>query len=70
MDEKPKAPARLKLDDLPEAPGVYLYRDRQGRIVYVEALDATGARVGAGCTDDVVVVSGESVDVTVTIFAL
>jgi excinuclease ABC subunit C len=31
----PQAPARLKLDDLPDAPGVYLYRDRQGRVIYV-----------------------------------
>jgi excinuclease ABC subunit C len=28
-------PARLKLDDLPDSPGVYLYRDRDGRILYV-----------------------------------
>ena len=27
----PQAPARQKLDDLPDAPGVYLYRDRRGR---------------------------------------
>jgi len=31
----PLAPARQKLDDLPDAPGVYLYRDRRGRVVYV-----------------------------------
>ncbi len=28
-------PARQKLDDLPDAPGVYLYRDRRGRTIYV-----------------------------------
>ncbi|MFQ5878461.1 MAG: excinuclease ABC subunit UvrC [Acidobacteriota bacterium] len=29
------SPARLKLADLPDAPGVYLYRDRGGRVLYV-----------------------------------
>ncbi len=31
----PLNPARLKLDDLPDAPGVYLYRDRERRVIYV-----------------------------------
>ena len=29
------SPARRKLDDLPDAPGVYLYRDQAGKIIYV-----------------------------------
>ena len=28
-------PALLKLDDLPDGPGVYFYRDRGGRTIYV-----------------------------------
>jgi excinuclease ABC subunit C len=35
MAGDPERPARAKLADLPEAPGVYLYRDRQGRLLYV-----------------------------------
>jgi excinuclease ABC subunit C len=34
VNESP-TPARQKLDDLPDAPGVYLYRDRGGRVLYV-----------------------------------
>ena len=30
-----RSPARRQLDDLPDAPGVYLYRDRGGRLLYV-----------------------------------
>jgi excinuclease ABC subunit C len=30
-----RSPARQQLDDLPDTPGVYLYRDRGGRVLYV-----------------------------------
>jgi excinuclease ABC subunit C len=38
-------PARLKLEDLPDAPGVYLYRDREGRILYVGKAKSLKSRV-------------------------
>jgi excinuclease ABC subunit C len=38
-------PARLKLDDLPEGPGVYLFRDRGGRVIYVGKARALKSRV-------------------------
>jgi excinuclease ABC subunit C len=38
-------PARLKLDDLPDAPGVYLYRDRAGRVIYVGKAKSLKSRV-------------------------
>src|SRR3989441_11044461 len=40
-----QTPARLKLDDLPDAPGVYLYRDRRGTIVYVGKARSLRGRV-------------------------
>jgi hypothetical protein len=40
------------------------------RIVYAEALDATGTRIGAGCKPEVDVPEGEAVDVTLTVFQL
>ncbi len=41
----PQAPARLKLEDLPDSPGVYLFRDRQGRVIYVGKAKALKGRV-------------------------
>src|SRR5262245_23047785 len=38
-------PARRKLDDLPDGPGVYLYRDRQGRLIYVGKAKSLRSRV-------------------------
>ena len=38
-------PARRKLDDLPDSPGVYLYRDRQGRLIYVGKAKSLRSRV-------------------------
>jgi excinuclease ABC subunit C len=38
-------PARLKLDDLPDGPGVYLYRDGAGRVVYVGKAKSLKSRV-------------------------
>ncbi len=39
------SPARLKLDDLPESPGVYLYRDRKNRVIYVGKAKSLRSRV-------------------------
>ena len=44
MDDAP-TPARRKLDDLPDAPGVYLYRDAGGRIIYVGKAKSLRSRV-------------------------
>src|SRR5437899_2053463 len=45
-DSIPSAtPARRKLDDLPDAPGVYLYRDVTGRIIYVGKAKSLRSRV-------------------------
>jgi excinuclease ABC subunit C len=38
-------PARRRLDDLSEGPGVYLFRDRQGRIIYVGKAKSLRSRV-------------------------
>ena len=38
-------PARLKLDTLPDSPGIYLYRDRGGRILYVGKAKSLKSRV-------------------------
>jgi excinuclease ABC subunit C len=38
-------PARQKLDDLPDAPGVYLYREAGGRIIYVGKAKSLRSRV-------------------------
>src|SRR5882672_3480649 len=44
MNDAP-TPARRKLDDLPDAPGVYLYRDAAGRIIYVGKAKSLRSRV-------------------------
>jgi len=44
-DDPGAIPARRKLDDLPEGPGVYLYRDRQGRLIYVGKAKSLRSRV-------------------------
>jgi glycine cleavage system aminomethyltransferase T len=44
MNDAP-TPARRKLDDLPDAPGVYLYRDVSGRIIYVGKAKSLRSRV-------------------------
>src|SRR2546427_12483164 len=41
----PEAPAHLKLEDLPDAPGVYLYRDRRGKVIYVGKARSLRSRV-------------------------
>ncbi len=38
-------PALLKLDDLPDCPGVYLYRDRGGKILYIGKARSLRGRV-------------------------
>ncbi|HXH29013.1 MAG TPA: excinuclease ABC subunit UvrC, partial [Candidatus Polarisedimenticolia bacterium] len=38
-------PARLKLGELPDSPGVYLYRDRAGRLLYVGKAKSLKSRV-------------------------
>ena len=38
-------PARLMLDDLPASPGVYLYRDRSGKVIYVGKAKSLRSRV-------------------------
>jgi len=42
--EKP-TPARQRLDDLPDAPGVYLYLDAAGRVIYVGKAKSLRSRV-------------------------
>jgi excinuclease ABC subunit C len=42
---EPTIPARLKLDDLPDGPGVYLFRDRGGRAIYVGKARSLKSRV-------------------------
>ncbi|HKB07116.1 MAG TPA: GIY-YIG nuclease family protein, partial [Candidatus Polarisedimenticolia bacterium] len=39
------SPARQKVEDLPDSPGVYLYRDRQGRVIYVGKARSLRSRV-------------------------
>ena len=46
---------RRKLDTLPDAPGVYLWKDAQGRVIYIGKANRLGARArsylsGAGDT--------------------
>ena len=42
---EPIPPARQKLDDLPDSSGVYLYRDRKGRLLYVGKANSLRSRV-------------------------
>jgi excinuclease ABC subunit C len=42
---EPLTPARLRLDDLPDSPGVYLFRDRQGRVIYIGKARSLKSRV-------------------------
>src|SRR3989442_1040410 len=48
----PDAPARLKLDDLPDAPGVYLYRDRRGARIYIGKARPPKSRVRSCYLED------------------
>jgi len=43
--EKPSADLRIKLQRLPDAPGVYLHKDRQGRVIYVGKAKRLSQRV-------------------------
>ncbi len=38
-------PARAKLDDLPDGPGVYLYRNRDGKVIYIGKARSLKSRV-------------------------
>src|SRR5207245_5357544 len=40
-----ETPARLKIDDLPDSPGVYLYRDGGGKVIYVGQANSLTNRV-------------------------
>src|SRR3990172_1780919 len=40
-----RTPARAKLDDLPDGPGVYLYRNRDGKVIYVGKARSLKSRV-------------------------
>jgi excinuclease UvrABC nuclease subunit len=44
-DTAEKSPARAKLGDLPDSSGVYLYRDRKGRLLYVGKANSLRNRV-------------------------
>src|SRR5258705_9556247 len=41
----PTSPARERLDDLPDSAGVYLYRDRLGKVIYVGKARSLKSRV-------------------------
>jgi excinuclease ABC subunit C len=38
-------PALMKVQDLPDVPGVYLYRDREGRVIYIGKAKSLRSRV-------------------------